>query len=136
MFHLRQVEKYMRMCRVLAKKNKDCTEWKIGAVIVNRKGTIIGKGYNRYSGQIKVIERNFNIKGWWTLHAEASAILDAIESKKDMQDAIIYIDGIKNTGGKVFSRPCCKCLELINAVGIAAIVYSEKDAIKIERIGM
>jgi deoxycytidylate deaminase len=91
-----------------------------GAVLVYR-GKIIGRGYNTY------INDNYDCKKKISLHAEVSAINDALRkiNYEDLKKCELIILRVNNTGTHVNSKPCCNCQRYINNFLIKKVYYSE-----------
>lgn len=96
---------------------------KHGALILDRKGNIIGKGHNTrinylYALLIKrIIKTNVEIR---TMHAEMSAVMDCIEhgNKDKLHGSTIILYGTRYYSGKeVVSTPCSVCSVLLNRLG-------------------
>lgn len=107
--------------------NSTCTNWRLGAVIV-RGGKIISSGYNRYSAKMEKFSRKYNLRHLFSLHAEMDAILNAAGN---IDDAIMFIAGIKHNGNEVYCRPCYNCLKIIRHTKIRAIYYQAKNDIEV-----
>ena len=71
------VKKYIDEAIIIA--NRSCMTFKHGAVII-KAGKIIGKGFNYGYNQ--------KVKGYWSMHAERSAILDCLIRKIDLSGRI------------------------------------------------
>ena len=85
---------------------------KVGAVIV-KNGEFYGCGFNlmpRRSDQTKITDRH-------TLHAEAIAIVDALENYGPLLDSEIFIT----------HPPCSRCCALIAHVGIKTVYFLSGD---------
>ena len=106
-----------RIAKKEAKKSPH-TQHKLGAVIV--KGhRILSTGYNeiRYS---KTIGKN-------TLHAEAAAIKYLLDSRRlgDLVGSSIFVTRYTRGGNVGCAKPCTDCMDLIRAVGIRRVYYTE-----------
>jgi len=88
-----------------------------GSVVIYR-GKIIGKGYNTYI--------NSNCKDKSSLHAEVSAINDALKkiSACKLKKCELVIIRINKMGEQVNSLPCSKCQNYINKFCIKRVFYS------------
>ena len=86
-----------------------------GAVIIHR-GRIIGKGYNTY----------INSNNKCSLHAEASAIKDALKKIKqsELKQCELVIIRVNKMGECLNSKPCCNCTNLINKFCIRKVCHS------------
>lgn len=97
------------------------TRAKVGAVIV-KGGRVLSTGINslRYTKD--------NGRSWPSLHAEEQAILKLLKQPnggKHLVGSTIYVSRVKKDGSVGLAKPCQKCQELIDAVGIRKIVYTE-----------
>ena len=90
-----------------------------GAVLIYR-GKIVGKGFNTY------INSNYNCKQKISLHAEVSAINDALKKMhvSELKNCELIIIRINNSGMFVNSKPCCNCYAFINRLCIRKVYYS------------
>ena len=90
-----------------------------GAVIIYR-GKIVGKGFNTY------INSNYNCKLKISLHAEVSAINDALKKLHidDLKKCELIIIRVNSSGKCVNSKPCCNCQDFINRFLIRKVYYS------------
>lgn len=82
---------------------------RVGAVIVNASGRVIGSGYNRVPAGITPTDRDHRLA--CTIHAETNAILST--RSPNLRGATIYIT----------HPPCCNCAALIANVGIKRVVH-------------
>ena len=108
-----------------AKKSKLCN-WRIGAVIV-KGNKVIGKGYNKFSGDSEYIAQKYGVKNLWSLHAEMAAILDV---QGNMDGAVMFIAGVKHNGNRVYCRPCKDCMKILKHTNLEAVCYETKDGIE------
>ena len=99
--------KYMEIAFKEALKAKKIDEVPVGAIIIDNKGKIIGKGYNKK-------EKKHNPLN----HAEIIAILKATKKKKDwrLNDCTLYTT----------LEPCEMCESVIKTVRIKNVYYSLK----------
>ena len=94
--------------------------------VLARKKTVLGRGYNSYKaspawGSRKVHSSQGYV--FFTLHAEASAIRQAVNRGIDVAGSTLYVAraGFKN------SRPCDGCMELIRKYQIDRIFYTNSQ---------
>ena len=110
-------EYYMNCAYKEALKAYKIDEIPVGAIIVDKNGKIIGKGYNKKEKKNNAI-----------YHAEVEAIIKATKKVKNwrLNNCIIYVT--------LF--PCNMCLEIIKASKIEKIIYAtdQKDIQKNEEI--
>lgn len=106
-------EKYIETLNKLALKAYKHKEIPVGAVVVDHRGKIIGKGYNTK-------QRKHNVMG----HAEINAILKASKKTKDWR-----LDGCT-----LYStlEPCEMCKKIIEVSRIKTVYYNIS---KIEKNG-
>ena len=90
-----------------------------GAVLIHR-GKIVGKGFNKY------INSNYDCKQKISLHAEVSAINDALKKMNvsELKNCELIIIRVNNSGMCVNSKPCCNCQKFINQFSIRRVYYS------------
>ena len=130
----KQIKKYFDIAEEVAKNSKDPST-KVGAVIVDKFGKEISKGYNGFVDACKEEFMTYErpMKYNLIVHAEMSAILSA---KQDLTGCSIY----------TLYAPCSNCLKHILQSGISKIFYKnllvnskkvlteeEKEKQKIER---
>lgn len=102
--------------------------WKHGAVIV-KNNKIIGKGYN--SAYLEPFRGHFSI------HAEVSAIINAIKTlknPKEIYDSELYIvqwfkmPNLRKNEIMRCSEPCSNCKRMIEKYKIKKVYYSVADS--------
>lgn len=116
---------FMSIAKLSAMRSKD-PNTQVGACIVSDDNRILSIGYNgapnRFSDDVfpwKRIGGNLETKYFFVVHAERNAILNYRGSRKDLEDAKIYVD--------LF--PCHECAKEIIQAGIREVVYlSDKYA--------
>jgi len=92
-----------------------CEKKQVGAIIVKDR-MIISDGFNGTpTGFDNVCEDNNNKTHWYTLHAEANAILKLASSTQNSMGATLYIT----------CSPCPECSKLIYQSGIKRVVYCD-----------
>jgi dCMP deaminase len=108
----------MNIALAVAKRSPDPST-QVGAVLVSSKNTIISTGYNRPPKGISSCSMPWNRKGdpgktkyEWVIHAERSALNDAVISTK---------------GGKCYvTLFCChECAKELIEAGIKEVIYLE-----------
>ncbi|MFA5074505.1 MAG: nucleoside deaminase [Candidatus Babeliales bacterium] len=94
------MQKTLKLAQIALKKN----EVPVGAIVVNKKGEIIGRGYNKVE----------NLKSQ-SAHAEVIAIKKACKKLKDwrLDDCWVYVT----------LEPCLMCLGLIKLSRIKGLVF-------------
>jgi len=101
----------------------------LGCVIV-KSGRILASGYNSVNRHNTNSYRKFNN----SIHAEQCAIQKLLTSPTALFGATLYVSRIHN-GRLLLARPCAFCMELIRAVGIKKIFYSDSNgSITMEKV--
>jgi len=90
-------------------------KYRLGAAITDKKGNLIGRGYNR-----PVTHPTFGNTHSGNLHAEASALVSALKSGKSLHGGTCYV---YRSGGNL-AKPCPCCEEFLRSHGISKVVYS------------
>ena len=98
-----------------AEAQKSTMYYKVGAIIVDKNGNVIGKGYN-----LKLSTHPEKVR--ISIHAEQMAISRA--PKKELKNATLYVARITE-GGSGISRthPCKKCITMITKHNIRRVYY-------------
>lgn len=95
-----------------------CKRRQVGAVLVYS-GNIISFGFNGTpAGMSNDCEDCDGKTHWYTLHAEANAILKCANAVKSTNDSVLYVT----------CSPCVECAKLILQAGIRKVIY--RDAYK------
>ena len=112
-------EYFMAIAKLSAMRSKDPST-QVGACIVSNDNRILSIGYNGapngYDDDIFPWDRegqNLETKYPYVCHAELNAILNYRGSKKDLENAKIYVD--------LF--PCNECAKVIIQSGIKEVIY-------------
>ena len=100
--------KLMRLALFASTMSRDPST-KVGAVIVNASGRVIGSGYNCVPAGVTTTDRAHRLA--CTIHAETNAILST--RSPYLYCATIYVT----------HPPCCNCAALIASVGIKRVVH-------------
>lgn len=103
---------------------------RLGAVIM-KGGAIIACGHNsiRYSTKHhKIIKRPTYCD---SMHAERAAILKALNqgSLGKLAGSTLYVTRVNNKGQARLAKPCKECMELIVAVGIKKVIYTDNEGL-------
>jgi deoxycytidylate deaminase len=107
------------MMRIAQRESqKGYGKYRLGSVITDRKGVVIGRGYNK-----GVTHPTFGNSYSGNLHAEASALVSALKSKRSLRGGTCYVYRV---GGNL-AKPCPCCQEFLRSHGIEKIVYSTKE---------
>ncbi len=119
-------EYFMSIAKLSAMRSKDPST-QVGACIVSNDNRILSIGYNGAPNGFsddkfpwaRKAENNLDTKYPYVCHAELNAILNYRGSKKDLEDAKLYVD--------LF--PCNECAKIVIQSGIKEIIYlSDKYA--------
>ena len=118
-------EYFMAIAKLSAMRSKDPST-QVGACIVSNDNRILSIGYNGAPNGFSDEKfpwgrdgKNLDTKYSYVCHAELNAILNYRGSKKDLEDARIYVD--------LF--PCNECAKIIIQSGIKEVIYlSDKYA--------
>ena len=111
---------FMGVAKLSAHRSKD-PNTQVGACIVSPENKIVGVGYNglpwgceddKFPWQAREGDL-YDTKYPYVCHSEMNAILNYRGSKKDLEDAKIYVD--------LF--PCNECAKIIIQSGIKEVVY-------------
>jgi deoxycytidylate deaminase len=113
---------FLSVARYLATKSKSRNTH--GAVVV-KSGRVLGTGFNRDRNHPRIIDPK-RIKIDCSFHAEEVAIRDA---GKNIKGAKIYVARVNRHGDDRDSRPCPKCLALIQLSGIKKIIYTSEKGV-------
>ena len=112
-------EYFMEIAKLSARRSKD-PNTQVGACIVSNDNRILSIGYNGapngFHDDCMPWERegeNLYTKYYYVCHAEMNAILNYRGSKKELEEAKIYVD--------LF--PCNECAKLIIQSGIKEVIY-------------
>ena len=112
-------EYFMEIAKLSARRSKD-PNTQVGACIVSKDNRILSIGYNGapngFPDENMPWERegeNLYTKYFYVCHAELNAILNYRGSKKDLEEAKIYVD--------LF--PCNECAKVIIQSGIKEVIY-------------
>ena len=118
-------EYFMSIAKITAGRSKD-PNTQVGACIVSNDNRILSIGYNGCPNGFNDEEfpwdregEPLNTKYMYVCHAEMNAILNYRGSRKELENAKIYVD--------LF--PCNECAKLIIQAGIKEVIYlSDKYA--------
>lgn len=92
-----------------------CKKKQVGAIVVKDR-MIISDGFNGCpTGFENTCEDEYGKTHWYTLHAEANAILKLAASTQNSNGATLYIT----------CSPCGECAKLIYQSGIVRVVYAD-----------
>ncbi|MBQ8472253.1 MAG: dCMP deaminase family protein [Bacilli bacterium] len=112
-------EYFMAIAKLSSYRSKDPST-RVGACIVDKQNRILSIGYNGapngFNDVVFPWERNggmLETKYAFVCHAEMNAILNYRGSRKDLENAKIYVD--------LF--PCNECAKLIVQSGIKEVIY-------------
>ena len=108
---------YLSVARYFSKKSN--AKNMHGAVVV-KGGRVLGTGFNRSRNHPSIVSPE-HIKTKCSVHAEESAIKDA---NYDVRGAILYVARVNRNGEDRDSKPCPRCLNLIQESGIKRVIYT------------
>ena len=115
----------------------DHPKYNIGCVVVMGH-RIISSGRNSnircHAVQAKLDKEVFGCECPGKLHAEVDALLPLIKNKVDLSRASIYVYREYKNGMLACSRPCTRCMKLINQCGIKKIYYTINNGYCYENI--
>lgn len=104
---------YIEMCHTIAKFSY-AKRRKVGSIIVDTKGRIIGTGYN---GTPKTVDNECETTDGTThpfvIHAELNAIFNATTS--NLENCTLYVT----------MSPCIRCAAAIRQMGFKQVIYDE-----------
>lgn len=93
---------------------------RVGCVILKGK-RVLSTGFNsiRYNRETRLS----------TLHSEAAAITKMVKAKRlsELVGATMYVTRYTKAGTISCAKPCPTCMELIQAVGIKKVYYTDFD---------
>lgn len=107
----------LRLAKKQARRSKYI--YRLGAVIMKGK-RVLSTGYN------KICHCKENIYPD-SRHAEMDAIiklLDKYDGLSSLAGASLYVTRITNTNKTSMAKPCQRCMELIQSVGIKQIIFT------------
>lgn len=94
--------------------SKESTQkFKLGAIITDKKGRILGKGWNSTK------THPLGSKEYKTLHAEISALYDCLKKGIDVTGSIAYVYRKNNKT----SKPCECCTATLKRFGVKKVNY-------------
>ena len=102
---------------VASQAQKSTMYFQLGALIVDKKGRVLGKGYNTSKTHPLGSKKDFK-----TMHAEISALYDCIKHKKDVKGSTVIV---YRRGGRM-SKPCSCCESTLKKFGVKKVIYSNK----------
>lgn len=129
------IERWMEVALEEAKES-NLSEWSIGAVIV-RGSKVLGKGYNRLSGDVGLLRKRFGFdeEDLWSLHAEMDALM-SVGNEEDLQGAVMFVNGFKSKNGNpICCKPCECCSKILKHNPIGRVYYADRDGIKVMKTG-
>ena len=112
--------KFLRIARKCALESS--APFKLGAALA-KSGRLISFGHNKYNMSSWVARKYFKFA---SVHAECDAIRKAFSS--DLRGAVLYIVRLKRNGSYGFSKPCVRCLRVLQECGIKRMVYSTEQS--------
>jgi deoxycytidylate deaminase len=111
---------FLSVARYLA--SKSYSRQKHGAVIV-KGGSVIGTGFNKDRNHPDIVSPE-HIKSHCSVHAEVDAIRDA---KWNVKGAVLYVARVNAQGKDRNSKPCDRCMVVIEETQIKKVIYTGSD---------
>ena len=103
--------------------------YRLGAVITKGQ-RVLSTGYNRLAycplNKFKISK-----------HAEMDAILKLMRQHNGLNSlagSTIYVSRINKNGATLLARPCQRCMDLIQSVGIKDVIYTTANGTVNERV--
>lgn len=113
----------------------------VGSVLLDKNGEIIATGHNSDTKVHKIMtqfppkkedivyDKYIDNMKWNPrkiyLHSEASCILKAIKTKKDLKNCVLIVVRTLCNGKVSMAKPCGNCMSIINHYKISEIIYSD-----------
>jgi len=98
---------------------KSTFKHRMGAVIC-KSGRVLSTGYN-------MVGHKSSIREFASIHAEEMAIMKLLNKPNGLQllcGATIYVTRIMKNSTCGLAKPCPKCQDLINSVGIKKVIHT------------
>lgn len=111
---------FLSVARYLATKSE--SRHRHGAIVV-KGGSVIGTGYNKDKNHPDYVSPE-HIKSHCSVHAEVDAIRDA---KWRVKGAVLYVARVNNHGQDRNSKPCDRCMVIIEETQIKKVIYTGSD---------
>ena len=100
------------------------SQYRLAAIMVNKKGIIVSKGTNSY--KTHPLFKKFYKYPYH--HAEGSCIINRGINNIDSSD-IIFVARVGKKDTLLLAKPCKSCQELIRFVGIREVYYSNANGV-------
>ena len=111
---------FLSVAKYLASKSD--SRHKHGAIIV-KGGSVIGTGFNKDRNHPDNVSPE-HIKTHCSVHAEVEAIRDA---GWNVKGAVLYVARVNNQGRNRYSKPCDRCMVVIEETQIKKVIYTRSD---------
>ncbi len=111
---------FLSVARYLATKSE--SRHRHGAVIV-KGGRVVGTGFNKDRNHPDFVSPE-HIKTHCSVHAEVEAIRDAGWKVKG---AVLYVARVNSQGTDRYSKPCERCMTVIEDNQIKKVIYTRSD---------
>ena len=98
-------------------------QFKIGAVITNKKPIVIGFNLAK-THPLYANEEN----GVYSIHAEVKAVLNALSLNCDIRRADMWVYREKADGSIGTAKPCKHCMAILIESGIRRVYYSDEKS--------
>ncbi len=102
----------MLQAQELAARASRDPKTKVGCLLLDAKWKIVGQGVNQAVPSFLPMRRNSNVVPDYVLHAEETALLDALANNKNKIKTCITT-----------KEPCAHCLSLMVGAGVTNFVY-------------
>lgn len=96
-------------------------KYRLGSVVFKGKRVFsVGRNYNQSAAKSKLIDIKF-LKWQYSIHAEQVAV---IKAQRSLRGCSIVTVRLKKGLGFALAKPCKKCMEYIDFIGISNVFYS------------
>jgi deoxycytidylate deaminase len=111
---------FLSVAKYLATKSE--SRHRHGAVIV-KGGRVVGTGFNKDRNHPDFVSPE-HIKTHCSVHAEVEAIRDA---GWNVKGAVLYVARVNSQGKDRYSKPCDRCMTVIEETQIKKVIYTRSD---------
>lgn len=111
---------FLSVARYLASKSE--SRQRHGAIIV-KSGRVLGTGFNKDRNNPDFVSPE-HVKTHCSVHAETEAIRDA---GWNVKGAVLYVARINRQGMDRNSKPCDRCMAVIEETQIKKVIYTRSD---------
>lgn len=128
---MKRITRYMRIAHKEALKSED--EFRFGAVVVVGKN-IVGKGFNQGSKTHPIQAEMYPNRVGTGLHAEIAALRGL--RPYDVKNGEMFIYRLKDDGTVGAARPCDKCFEFIQDIGLVRVFFTSGNSNLYSELGV